>query len=344
MFCVDAFSQLDFLKYDHYLAECSAHVFHSRAWFQIVKDTFGLNIQIAALKSGPNYLATAPIVYYRNIFHGKSVISLPFSAYYGSIAAVNSDAADALYRSLQEHLSGRISYFQMPERYESYGDLYIRGYSTFIKEILPDRPIHEQVLEGASSRVRAYLRKSIAYGFKVKVGDMDCVDEFYKLYITNMKELGSPPQPKSFYKNILKGLGQRSQILLIGIGAKWCAGMLLIQTNGDEFFCPVIATPRAFQVEQSSFFLYLEAVNQAYLRNCRYMNFGRSIQGLGPAVFKQRFGASEIPLYYYTNQTQAVGKSIDPSKSMLRYAINTWKRLPLSLTVLGGRILAKHIV
>ena len=72
------------------------------------------------------------------------------------------------------------------------------------------------------------------------------------------------------------------------------------------------------------------------------MNYGRSINGSGPALFKKRIGLKEIPLIMYTpNNNWTV---TNPKNTFLRYAIKIWKKLPIPLTKLGGKILAKHII
>ena len=88
---------------------------------------------------------------------------------------------------------------------------------------------------------------------------------------------------------------------------------------------PIISTPRLYQEGQSSHLIYLQAAREAQNLGCSVINFGRSIDGSGPALFKKRFGLEATPLLMYSpNENWTV---TDPNKSFLRYFVAIWKKL-----------------
>ena len=72
------------------------------------------------------------------------------------------------------------------------------------------------------------------------------------------------------------------------------------------------------------------------------MNFGRSIDGSGPALFKKRYGLKVTPLLMYSPYNNWT--VTNPKNSILRHAIAIWKKLPITITKLGGIVLAKHVI
>ena len=118
--------------------------------------------------------------------------------------------------------------------------------------------------------------------------------------------------------------------------------MFVLKVSKTELFATTISTPRLYQTEQSTHLIDMEAARLAQSLGCSVMNFGRSIDGGGPAVFKQRYGLKAIPQFIYSpNKKWTV---TDPNKSILRYAVNIWKKLPIPLTKVGGIVLAKHVI
>jgi hypothetical protein len=154
--------------------------------------------------------------------------------------------------------------------------------------------------------------------------------------------LGTPPLRKNFFKKIIEFFPEESRIILIRDQKKLCSGMFLLKVSKSELFAPIICTPRAYQVNQSSHLIYLEAAKEAKKLGCSVMNFGRSIDGSGPALFKKRFGLKAIPIRMYSPCNNWV--VTNPKSSILRHVTTIWKKLPIPLTRLGGIIFAKHVI
>ena len=147
---------------------------------------------------------------------------------------------------------------------------------------------------------------------------------------------------KNFFKKIIEFFPEESRIILIRDQKKLCSGMFLLKVSKSELFAPTICTPRAYQVNQSSHLIYLEAAKEAKKLGCSVMNFGRSIDGSGPALFKKRFGLKAIPIRMYSPYSNWV--VTNPKSSILRHVTTIWKKLTIPLTRLGGIIFAKHVI
>ena len=157
-----------------------------------------------------------------------------------------------------------------------------------------------------------------------------------------MKELGTPPFPKILYKEIIENFSERAKIILVEKQKHACSSSLIIKVSKTEMYTYVISTPRLYKSGRSSHLIYMQAAKEAQNLGCSVINFGRSIDGSGPAFFKSRYGLEIIPLLMYSpydNWTVT-----NPENSILRHAVNIWKKLPIPLARIGGTLLAKHII
>jgi len=339
-FSVQDFENINLKNYQQRTNE--SHIFHSLEWMKIVKKTLGVNYKIALLRENNLIVASIPFVLYHNLIKGQSALPLQFSCYYGSIAADNDDAKEKILIKFFKYCRESNFFTQIPEVNLIKGHKYFSGYSIYKIELEVNSTVEEQILARASKRMRYYIKKAIKSDLVSCTGGLELLNEFYFLYLQNMKELGTPPLPKNYFKKIIKWLPKTAKIILVKNKKQVCSGMFVLKVSKSELFAPVISTPRAYQVGQSSHFIYLQAAKEAQQFGCSVMNFGRSIDGSGPALFKKRYGLEETPLLMYSPYKNWT--ITNPKNSILRHVISIWKKLPLPLTRLGGIILAKHII
>ena len=319
-----------------------SHVFHSLEWMKVVRESLGIRYKIAVLKENNTIVASIPFVSYHNLIKGSCALPLQFSGYYSSIVADNENFKRRILSQFFEYCKKYNLYTQIPELNEIRGYNGFLGYSIYKINIKRDSSVEEQILKNASKRMRNYTKNAIRSDLVCCTGSLELLDQFYSLYLQNMNELGTPPLPKKYFKNIIKYFPKTSKIILVKNENKVCSGMFVLKVSKSELFASAISTPRLYQTMQSSHLIYLQAAREAKNMGCSVMNFGRSIDGSGPAIFKKRYGLEVTPLLMYSpHENWTV---TDPSKSILRYAVLIWKKLPIPLSRLLGMILAKHVI
>jgi len=91
-------------------------------------------------------------------------------------------------------------------------------------------------------------------------------------------------------------------------------------------------------------FMYWELMRESCLAGVKVFDFGRSREGTGPYDFKRHWGFEPTPLsYQYILNGSNTIPNFSPSNPRLRVFINTWKRLPLSVTKWVGPILTRRL-
>lgn len=321
----------------------NSHIFHSLEWMRIVKETFGINYKVASLKENNMTLASIPFVSYLNLIKGPCALPIQFSGYHGSIVSDNDKTKSKLLGQFFKYCEKKKLYTQLPEINLIEGHQSFSGYSIYIMDINQNSSVEEQVLSFSSKRMSNYIKQALKSELISKVGGLELLDMFYLLYLQNMKELGTPPFSKKYFKKIIEYLPHLAKIILVqDKRKKICSSMFVLKVSEKELFARAICTPRLYKTEQSSHLIYLEAIRLAKNLGCSVMNFGRSIDGSGPALFKKRYGLKATPqLIYSPDKKWTV---TDPNQSILRYAVNIWKILPIPLTKVGGIMFAKHVI
>jgi len=340
-FLIEDFENIDEKEYRN--RTFASHFFHSIEWMNIVKQSLNVKYKIAILKENDKIVASIPFANFFNLIKGNCALPLHFSGYYGSIVADNLKQKQKILFHFLNHCKKEKKYTQVPEILPIEGHQSFLGYSIYKIKLDVKQSAEEQVFKVASKRMSSYIKLAIKSNLKCIKGGLKFIDKFYFLYLQNMKEVGSPPLPKIFFENILECIPNKSKIILIEDNGKVCSGMFLLKVSESELFAPIICTPRLYQSSQSSQLIYLEAIKEAKKLGCSSMNFGRSINDSGPALFKKRYGLKAIPLLIFT-QTEN-WSLINPKNSIfLKILVSVWKKLPISIIKILGKFFSKHLI
>ncbi len=339
-FSIQNFINLD--KEDYKRRTKDAHIFHSLEWMKIIKQTFNINHKVAILRENGHIVASMPFIKYRNLIKGHCALPLHFSGYYNSIVANNDTSKSKLLSLFFDYCENFKLYTQVPEVNKIKDFKNFTGYSFYKMQLKNDSPAEEQFLFNANKRIRNYTKNALKSNLVSYTGGLKFLEKFYTLYLQNMKEVGTPPLPKIYFKNIMEYFPNIAKIILVKNDKQVCSGMLILKVSKSELFSPFICTPRFYKVGHSSQFIYLQAAINAQNLGCSIINFGRSIDGSGPALFKHRLGLKAIPMLMYSPYKNWM--VTDPNKTTLRYAVAIWKKLPIALSKLGGMLLAKHVI
>ena len=155
--------------------------------------------------------------------------------------------------------------------------------------------------------------------------------------------LGSPVFPRKLFHAIAHECGKDCELLTIWKDDGMVAGVLTLLHEDQVLPYYGGALREAFQYAVNDF-MYWELMCHAAKAGFRVFDFGRSREGTGPYDFKRHWGFEPEPLpYQYVLLNGAELPNLSPSNPKMRLAIETWKRLPLSLTKRLGPALTKYL-
>lgn len=189
----------------------------------------------------------------------------------------------------------------------------------------------EAYWKGLDAKVRNQVRKAEKSEVTVAWGREDRLDDFYRVFCVNMRDLGSPTHAKAFFAAVLRHFPGASIGTAHRRGA--CIGGLFRILWKDELAIPWASTLRDERVHCPNNALYWEAIRYAFETGCSRVDFGRSTRGQGTWRFKTQWQARERPLYRYQfdGHGQLLERSWHVAQGKLGWTRNLWAKLPLTL-------------
>ena len=184
-------------RWEAFVMACpDATFFHRAGWQNIIANVFRHDTYFLYAEVGGSIVGVLPLGHVNSWLFGNALTGLPF-AVYGGVAALNSQAADALEQEAQRlarelgvaHLELRnveARHLEWPTQ-----DIYV----TFRKEILPAEDANMQAIP---RKQRAMVRKGIKNEL---VSHIDpTVDRFFALFADNVHRHGTPAMPKKYFQ------------------------------------------------------------------------------------------------------------------------------------------------
>lgn len=186
-----------------------------------------------------------------------------------------------------------------------------------------------------STSIRSNLKKASRFGFVVKRGLLELIDDFYYVYTRNMYRLGSPNYSKEFFTNLIK-IYSDCLIIIVYKDNLPIACAFLVQYKSCIEMCWASSLSN-YNNQNVNYALYWDSIKYAIEKECIYFSFGRSTINSPSYKFKHHWNPIEKTLYYnYSHPKKLNIKS-------LKFLAKFWKLVPFSLAVKIGPYLIKKI-
>jgi FemAB-related protein (PEP-CTERM system-associated) len=298
-----------------------------------------------------------PLVHFRYSIFGNCLVSLPYVDS-GGVLASSKEAEDALLseaiRLGREVRATRIE-LRHEHPLESCGNLSvpcdgetleppklaIRSDKVRMILNLPDSS--KVLMKSFKSKLRSQIARPLKEGLTSRTGGPELLADFYRVFLVNMRDLGSPVHSAELMQHVLSEFAERSRILVIYRGEEPVASALV--TGFDKVLRnPWASSLRKYATLSPNMLLYLRMLEYACDNGYQVFDFGRSTRGEGTYKFKEQWGAKPSPLYWYYISLD--GKSMDPDTSgtdNFAWAARCWRKLPLLVTRIIGPRIRKHI-
>ncbi len=201
----------------------------------------------------------------------------------------------------------------------------------------------DELWKDFDAKLRSQIRKPEKEGLTAKIGSVDLLDDFYKVFSFNMRDLGSPVHSKMLVMCVLEEFGESAKLQVVYNGAMPIGAGLIICFR-DTVFIPWASTVRQFNRLSPNMMLYWNFLKYAADNGFRKFDFGRSSPNEGTYKFKEQWGAQASPLYWQYASPNGVRAADDPlGKEKYASFVSVWKKLPLPLANMIGPHIRKHI-
>lgn len=295
-----------------------------------------------------------PLVHIRHPLFGNSLVSMPFFDR-GGIVADNPDAELALAAEawkLAERLGCRQVELRGALRRTGSGSgcasagppFAVLTRSHKVRMVMPLPDSADGLMKSFKSKLRSQLNKPLRDGLTAAVGGGELIDDFYRVFAENMRDLGSPVHSKRFIADFVGVFPGQSKIFMVYKGRTPLSGAIV---NGfkDALVNPWASSRRAFNRLNPNMFLYWSMLKHACEEGFKYFDFGRSTPGEGTYKFKAQWGAQPQPLpwNFVSNPEQVKNPGAVSENSAFELAGRAWRHLPVGVTRVIGPQIRKYI-
>lgn len=309
-----------------------ASPYHALAWRGISQRSFGHRSWYLMVRESDRVRGVLPIVEMQSALFGHFFVSLPFLDSGGILAdapeyevALATAAANLAAKRGARHIELR-----QPAGSTGLTDAgwSVRQHKVVLAIDLDPGP--ESIWSGLSSRLRGKVRKSGKAGAVFSVEGSEALDEFYRVFALNMRDLGTPVYSRAFFRNILRATKDTS-ILLVRREGRAVAGAIALR-HGDRIELPWICSDYGDSSHHVNELLYWSAITWACGLGARELDLGRCSVDSGTYRFKMQWNPQTRPLfwYYWLNAGSALPE-LNPSNPKFAFAIRCWKRMPVVL-------------
>jgi serine/alanine adding enzyme len=197
----------------------------------------------------------------------------------------------------------------------------------------------ELLMASFKAKLRSQIHKPLKAGLTVRRGGVELIDDFYDVFVENMRDLGSPVHSKRLLRNVLLRFPDSASLFVVYGEGKAMAGSLTIGFR-ELLSNPWASALRRYSKDAPNMLLYWTMLEFACDRGYRAFDFGRSTLDEGTYKFKEQWGATPRPLYWYRVEREgAINAGSHAPKARMKRAVDVWSRLPIPVTrFLGPRI------
>jgi serine/alanine adding enzyme len=335
-------SEADTPAWDHFVSQHpQATSYHLSGWQTVLHKAFGHTSHHLLAKRDGHVVGALPLVQLKSTLFGNFLVSMPFLNYGGVLAHDEAVRSKLLEQAVNVAKELTCSHLELRETAPS---LTWPMRTDKVSMWLPLPTTKEALWAQIGSKLRAQIKKGLGHGLTFEVGGVSLLNDFYRVFSTNMRDLGTPVYAKRFFEIVLKEAPGRPE-LVVGRDAQGrpVAGALVLR-HGERMEVPWASTLRRANGTNANMVLYWTMLSHAHDAGCSTFDFGRSTVDASTHRFKKQWGAKAVPLYWH--YWMADGKAIpqiNPGNPKYQMAIAGWKRLPLMVVNQLGPHISRSI-
>jgi hypothetical protein len=287
-----------------------------------------------------------PLCDVRSWMTGRRLVSLPFSDHCDPLFDSEDDAPGVLAQFAQWMSAEQIRHteFRPLCTAELFRDSQaVTPDDSYMLHTLSLEPEPGQLLDAMHKscivrRIRRAERESLRY----ETGRSDLLfREFYRLLLRTARRHMLPPQPRVWFENLRRCLGDAFLIHVAYWKQRAVAAMITLDFK-DTITYKYGCSDERMNHLGSNPFLFWKMIERGKQLGFRELDLGRTEpESLGLIAFKDRLGAERVMIHYY--RIPAVNEPADLRKAWVNSVVRrSFGHFPDPLLIASGRILYRH--
>ena len=316
---------------------------HDPQWLSAVCRGLSQKPLVLVHKNGEDKVdGILPLALVKSWLFGKFLVSMPYVNTGGTWANDANAATQLISHACELADQHQVRYLELRhEKPVEHAKLNAtRTDKVHMRLTLPDS---EELLDRSfKSKLRSQVKKAGEYDLAIEWGGHQLVDDFYKVFAVNMRDLGTPVFPKRLFVEILNRFPTAAELCVVRKGGKAIAVGMLIHLRGITEV-PSASCLREFNFTGANMWMYRQMLGRAISKGSQTFDFGRSSVETGTYRFKAQWGAlpEAATWQYYVRRGSA--EAMRPDGAGNQRLIKIWQRLPVGLTRIIGPVIVRGI-
>ena len=266
-------------RWDEYVCQsASASLYHLYAWRQVIEETFGHRTFYLWASNSNRVTGILPLVQLKSRVFGNMLVSLPFFNYGGICADADDVRMDLLQAAIRLAKDEKADFVELRHDDDWDQGLPRKTAKVSMRLDLPSSP--DDLWKSFSAKLRNQVQRPRKEGMTAEIGREERLDAFYDVFAANLRDLGTPVYPKTFFRNILRTFPDRTWINVVysdrtPVAAGFLAGFK------DRLEIPWASSVRAFNKFSPNMLMYWSCLEFACRGGYGTFDFGRSTPGEG---------------------------------------------------------------
>lgn len=331
---------------------------HDPGWLSVLRGAMGHKTMALVMREtadGP-VVGYLPLALVSSRLFGRFLVSLPYLNRAGIVAADEAARVALLAEAVALADKLRVQYLELRHHEHTLSHSSISHNRDekprMVLELPPGAGVHpgagvtDGLWDGYSAKVRNQVRKGDNAGLTIRFGGGQLLDDFYSVFSTNMRDLGTPVYPRCLFASILDTFGGNAELAVVRHENAPVAGALLVYGRSagvEESQVPSASCLRSANHTNANMWMYHKMLQRAAGRGASRFDFGRSSPDSGTYRFKRQWGAQPVATtWQYYLRYGDVG-AVRPDNPKYQRRIAAWQKLPVWVTRLVGPRIVRGI-
>lgn len=284
-----------------------------------------------------------PLAFVKGPIFGRFLVSLPYINTAGTMAPKEEVRRLLIDQAIELADQLNVKFLQLrqelPDEHPQFGtDLTEKVH---MRLDLPDSP--DAAWQAIPSKVRNQIRKAEKQQLSVHWGREELLDEFYRVFARNMRDLGTPVFSKKLFAAMLSVFDPEAELVVVRQEQHTVAAAVLV--HGSEMTeVPSASSIRNFNHTNCNMLMYWHLLQRTIERGNTAFDFGRCSLDSNTYRFKKQWGAKPSPaVWHYYYPSGEADDATRPSNSRYGRMIQIWQKLPVWLTRWIGPTIVRGI-
>ena len=335
-------TEADSAAWDHFVeSRVDGSLYHLFGWRRVLQSSLGLEPVYLLAREKDEIVGVLPLVLVSSRIFGRILCSMPFLNFGGPCASSDPATRALIDEAIQRANALSVKYLELRCAAPAPTELAVSTRKVSMTIPLVADP--DVIWNGFKHKHRKNVARAMKNDLVVTSGGTELLDEFYAVIEHSWHDLGTPLYRRDFFASILAEFPGKTRIHVCRHQGRAVAaafnGMHAVVVEG--MWLGALSAARDLG---AIYVLYWQMIQDACKLEYGLFHLGRSTADSGSEWFKSRWNAETQQLYWYYHMPDGGAMpSLNVDNPKYRWAIATWRRLPLWMVRKLGPPIARCI-